>query len=38
VQPTRNKAFFSILLVLAMGNVALPAQAGDACVDFKWDV
>jgi hypothetical protein len=37
VQPTRNKAF-SILLVLAMGNVALPAQAGDACVDFKWDV
>jgi hypothetical protein len=34
---TRNKAF-SMVLALAIGNLALPAQAGAACLDFKWDV
>ena len=33
----RNKAL-SIVLALAAGNLVLPAHAGDACVDFKWDV
>jgi hypothetical protein len=34
---TRSKAF-SMVLALAVGNLALPVQAGDACTDFKWDV
>src|ERR1700733_7954894 len=33
----RYKAL-SIVLALAAGNLTLPAEAGDACVDFKWDV
>jgi hypothetical protein len=33
----RNKAL-SIVLALAASNLVLPAAAGDACVDFKWDV
>jgi hypothetical protein len=33
----RNNAF-SMILALAIGNLALPVQAGDACMDFKWDV
>jgi hypothetical protein len=33
----RNKAL-SIVLALAAGNLVLPTHAGDACVDFKWDV
>jgi hypothetical protein len=34
---TRNRAFL-VVLALAFGNLALPAQAGGACMDFKWDV
>jgi hypothetical protein len=33
----RNKAL-SIVLALATANLVLPAEARDACVDFKWDV
>jgi hypothetical protein len=33
----RNKTL-SIVLVLAAGNFLPQAHAGDACVDFKWDV
>src|SRR5580704_4427052 len=37
MQAKRNK-ILSILLALAAANLALPAGAGEACVDFKWDV
>jgi hypothetical protein len=37
MQATRNLTV-RILLALAAGNAALPAFAGDGCVDFKWDV
>jgi hypothetical protein len=37
MQAKRNKTL-SILLALAAANLTLPAEAGDACVDFKWDV
>jgi hypothetical protein len=37
MQSTRNQAV-SVLLALLLGSSALPAGAGDDCVDFKWDV
>jgi len=37
VQPNRGKSF-AILLALVLEGAAQPVLAGEACVDFKWDV
>jgi hypothetical protein len=37
MKSTRNSAFWCIV-GLALAGAALPALAGDACLDFKWDV
>ncbi len=37
MQPNRGKSF-AILVALVLEGAAQPVLAGEACVDFKWDV